>query len=175
MEVRRKRRQEGLIGHFAIFTMKTNILSLLKHKAMITYLHEDTTVRQALEKLRRLRFTVVPVINERGEFVKAIAEGDFLWFMLQKGIYDISGLEQYRISDIPRRVSCEPVAVSSTMADLFRLSMNQNFVPVTDDRGVFIGIVTRRDILQVCYLELLDSGKLSPQPEYELAENEERE
>jgi CBS domain-containing protein len=25
---------------------------------------------------------------------------------------------------------------------------DQNFVPVTDDRGVFIGIITRRDILR---------------------------
>ena len=31
------------------------------------------------------------------------------------------------------------------------MAMNQNFVPVTDDRGLFIGIVTRRDILQYYY------------------------
>ena len=28
---------------------------------------------------------------------------------------------------------------------------DQNFVPVIDDREVFIGIVTRRDILKYCH------------------------
>ena len=31
------------------------------------------------------------------------------------------------------------------------LAMNQNFVPVIDDRKTFIGIVTRSDILQYCH------------------------
>ena len=26
--------------------------------------------------------------------------------------------------------------------------MNQNFVPVVDDRGMFIGIVTRQDVIR---------------------------
>ena len=29
--------------------------------------------------------------------------------------------------------------------------MNQNFVPVVDDRGVFIGIVRRQAIIKYCY------------------------
>ena len=30
-------------------------------------------------------------------------------------------------------------------------SMNQNFVPVIDDNGIFIGIVTRKSIIEYCY------------------------
>lgn len=29
--------------------------------------------------------------------------------------------------------------------------MNQNFVPVIDDNQIFIGIITRKDIIQYCY------------------------
>ena len=29
--------------------------------------------------------------------------------------------------------------------------MNQNFVPVVDDRGMFIGIVRRQAIIRYCY------------------------
>ena len=29
--------------------------------------------------------------------------------------------------------------------------MNQNFVPVVDDRGIFIGIVRRQAIIRCCY------------------------
>jgi predicted transcriptional regulator len=50
------------------------------------------------------------------------------------------------------------------------LSMNQNFVPVIDDRDVFIGIVTRSDIIQVCCNALKEHGEFSDIPEYEREE-----
>ena len=34
------------------------------------------------------------------------------------------------------------------MDELLQLAMSQNFVPVVDDRGMFIGIVTRQDIMR---------------------------
>ena len=34
------------------------------------------------------------------------------------------------------------------MGELVRTATDQNFVPVVDDRGMFIGIVTRQDILR---------------------------
>ena len=34
------------------------------------------------------------------------------------------------------------------MESLLERALQQNFVPVTDDRDVFIGIVTRRDIIK---------------------------
>ena len=37
------------------------------------------------------------------------------------------------------------------MEDLIEKSLNQNFIPVVDDRGVFIGIVKRKAIIQFCY------------------------
>ena len=30
-------------------------------------------------------------------------------------------------------------------------SMNQNFVPVIDDKKIFIGIIRRKDIIEYCY------------------------
>ena len=45
----------------------------------------------------------------------------------------------------------EPVNIDCKIEDLITTSMNQNFVPVIDDKKIFIGIVTRRDIIQYCY------------------------
>ena len=36
------------------------------------------------------------------------------------------------------------------MDELVEAAMNQNFVPVVDDKGDFIGIVTRSRILKYC-------------------------
>ena len=139
-----------------------NILQLLKPKATIDYLYSDSTVRQALEKMRNHGFTAVPVIDRDGHYVKTLAEGDFLWFMLENGITDMRELERFDISQLTRRVNMRPVSVSSTIEDLILLSMDQNFVPVIDDREVFIGIVTRKDILSFCHKKL--KSRESPAP-----------
>ena len=41
-----------------------------------------------------------------------------------------------------------PVYISATVEELLIRSMNQNFVPVVDDTGSFIGIVTRQDVIR---------------------------
>ncbi|WP_124100071.1 CBS domain-containing protein [Ruminococcus sp. Marseille-P6503] len=144
-----------------------NILKLLKPKAVIDYIYDDATVRQAIEKMRHHGFTAIPVINKKGEYVKTLAEGDFLYFMLENSLSDIKELENYSVKEITKRVKNNPVYIYSTIEDLILLSMNQNFVPVIDDRKVFIGIVTRRDILQYCYNTIKDGD-----PEYGKKEEE---
>lgn len=128
-----------------------NILRFLKPKATIDYVYEDYTVRQAIEKMRNHGFTAIPVISRDGGYVKTLAEGDILWFMLDNDIKDVKELEKYSISNIPRRVKNNPVYIYSTIEDLILLLMNQNFVPVIDDRNMFIGIITRQDILRYCH------------------------
>lgn len=135
-----------------------NILKLLKPKAVTDFVYDDCTVRQAIEKMRNHGFTAIPVIDRSGEYVKALAEGDFLYFMLDNNIFDVRDLEHYRISDITRRVRSDPVSVTATVEELVLLAMNQNFVPVIDDRKVFIGIVTRSDILQYCHTFIKENG-----------------
>lgn len=125
-----------------------NILKLLKPKAVIDFAYEDFTIRQAIEKMRNHGFTAIPVVKRSGEFVKTLAEGDILWYMLDNNITDIKELEHHSVSSIPRRVMNKPVYISSTIEDLILMSINQNFVPVIDDRNKFIGIVTRSDILR---------------------------
>lgn len=127
-----------------------NILKLLKPKAVIDYVYEDFTVRQAIEKMRNHGFTAVPVVAREGGYVKTLAEGDILWFMLDNDIKDIKELEKYSVSNIPKRVKSKAVYIYSTIEDLLLISMNQNFLPVIDDRDMFIGIVTRSDILKYC-------------------------
>ncbi|MBR1739887.1 MAG: CBS domain-containing protein [Ruminococcus sp.] len=128
-----------------------NILKLLKPKATIEYIYDDFTARQTLEKMRNHGFAAVPVIDRSGKYIKTVSEGDFLRFMTSKGMYDIREMERYSISEIPGKYELKPVYVYSTVEDLILLSMDQNFVPVIDDRNIFIGIVTRKDILRYCY------------------------
>ena len=142
-----------------------NILKLLHPKACIEYLYDDCTARQTLEKMKNHGYSAVPVIDREGRFVKTISEGDFLRFMVERGMYDLREMETYSLKQIPAKVKMRPVSVSSTVEDLILLSMDQNFVPVIDDRGIFIGMVTRKDILAYCYKVIKNSDNVSDSDE----------
>ena len=40
--------------------------------------------------------------------------------------------------------------------ELLMRAMNQNFIPVVDDRNLFIGIVTRKDVIKHFYERTFD-------------------
>ena len=55
------------------------------------------------------------------------------------------------ISSFAHKRDYKAVTVSTSMDQLIEAAMNQNFVPVVDDRGMFIGIVRRQAIIRYCY------------------------
>ena len=128
-----------------------NILFFLKPKAEVAYLYEDFSMRQGLEKLERSGYTAIPVINRQGAYIGTITEGDFLWSLKNKFSLDLRQAEEVPLSTVRRRMHCDPISIDSNMEDLVSKAMNQNFVPVIDDKGIFIGIVTRKDIIEFCY------------------------
>lgn len=136
-----------------------NIAFFLKPKVSVAFLYSDYTLRQALEKMRHYGYTAIPVINRDGKYVCTVSEGDFLWYFIDC-IKSDEEIDKKLIEDLPltkvlRRDSYKPVKVTADIEELLTVAMNQNFVPVTDDLGSFIGIVTRRDIIK----NLTDSDK----------------
>ena len=79
-----------------------------------------------------------------------ISEGDLLWALKYLCFMDMRQAELHRISEISRRKDNVPVRVTTSMHDLIDRASTQNFVPVVDDKDAFIGIVTRRSIIQYC-------------------------
>ncbi len=129
-----------------------NLLFLLHPKSTVAYLTSNVTVRQGLEKMRAHGYTAIPVINPEGEYVGTVSEGDFLYAVCEysKG-GNLKQLEKIKLTEIMRDKRDKAVTVSEKMDELLLLIMQQNFVPVVDDRNTFIGIVTRRDIIKYYY------------------------
>lgn len=126
-----------------------NVIMLLKHKDTVKYIYENNTLRQGLEKMKAHGYTAIPVISEDGRYVGTVSEGDFLWYIIDK--QNVSGMkaqEKSFVRDIIRKDFMPAVKINVEMDELLQRAMSQNFVPVTDDRGTFIGIVTRQDIIR---------------------------
>ena len=61
--------------------------------------------------------------------------------MRHAGAGELSNQRDYPYDWMP------PVYVYATIDEVIERASNQNYVPVVDDRNVFIGIITRRDII----------------------------
>lgn len=136
-----------------------NAIQLLTPKSAVAYLKDTMTLRQALETMENHRFTCIPILNKEGGFVGTITEGDLLWGIKNQYNLSLKNSEEVSLMDIKRKRDYMPVNVNAKMEDLLEMAMTQNFVPVIDDRDAFIGIVTRKDIMQYCYRSYLNSNK----------------
>lgn len=89
----------------------------------------------------------IPLLDKEGKYIGTITEGDLLWYLKDHDFPDIYQLEDIPITDIERKRDNNAVNIQVSMEELFEKATNQNFVPVVDDNNVFIGIITRKDII----------------------------
>ena len=129
-----------------------NILFFLTPKAMCAYIEADDTLRQAMERMERSGYSALPVLDKNGKYCGVVTEGDLLWTIKRVCGMDLRQTEAHSISEIQHRRAVQPMRVDTRVEDLISVAADQNFVPVIDDKGDFIGIVTRSRILKY-YLE----------------------
>lgn len=136
-----------------------NLLYFLTPKADVAYLYDDFTVRQALEKMEYHRYSSIPILNRKGEYVGSITEGDLLWAIKKMYNLDLQAAEDLPVMHVPRKHDYQCVAVDTEMDQLVAAAMKQNFVPVIDGKNSFIGIVKRNSIIQYCYDQYKDTPR----------------
>lgn len=141
-----------------------NIAFFLIPKAETAFLYDDYTVRQALEKMHHHGYSAIPVLDRDGRYVGTLSEGDLLWFIVKgeggephtKAIETLEGVYIKDI-DLNKEYSSNPaVNIMASIDELLMRAMNQNFIPIVDDRGMYIGIVTRRSVIKYFYDKTLD-------------------
>lgn len=144
-----------------------NILFFLTPKSDVAYIFEDETLRQTVEKMEHRKFSCIPILNKEGKYTGTISEGDLLWGIkrLNINITDLKQMEDVSIMAIPRRATYKPVHADADMEHLLDRAINQNYVPVIDDKGSFIGIITRKEIIKYCYKEMKELSALRAQME----------
>ena len=124
-----------------------NILFFLTPKEEVAHVEDTDTMRQVLEKMEHHGYTAIPLLGADGKYIGTITEGDLLWFLKDRNFPQLQLLEDMPVTSVARRRDNQAVKIDESMENLFDKVMNQNFVPVVDDKNVFSGIVTRKDIL----------------------------
>ncbi len=125
-----------------------NILFFLTPKSEVAYVQEDDTLRQALEKMEHHGYAAVPLLSADGRYIGTITDGDMLWGLKKRNFPGLRQMEDIPVMKIRRNHDNRPVHINEDMEQLLEKVTVQNFVPVVDDEKVFIGIVTRRDVIR---------------------------
>lgn len=132
-----------------------NIAFYLTPKEEVVWIAEDSTIRQALEKMEYHRYTAMPLVNKEGKYAGTITEGDILWSLKRCPDLRFKDLHKLRIKELPRHQDNEAVSINSHIEDLIPLAVSQNFIPVVDDQENFIGIIKRSTIIDYLYKKLI--------------------
>ena len=143
-----------------------NLAYFLLPKNRAAFLYDDCTFRQGLEKMRNHGYKFIPVITREGKYVGTVSEGDFLWRLLsaeEAPIFERSmrDLESLPVREILSSKGYPSVGITASMEELLTSAMNQNFIPVVDDAGIFIGLVTRKEIIRY----LAEKAEILPESE----------
>ena len=135
--------------------MKT-ILDFLTPKSKTFYIEGDPTIRQVVEKFDAHKFSVVAILDENGRFISTISEGDILRYIKNIKNFNLMIAESVRISDVERYRPYKALSINTSLDEVIKLSLEQNFIPVVDDRNMYIGIIKRKTIIDY----LLENKKI---------------
>jgi len=124
-----------------------NILSFIKPKSEVIHLYDDYTVKESLDVMEKHRFTTIPIINRAGNYVGTLSEGDLLWDIKKTEGFKFEETANRLVSSVKRLRDYQAINVNGNITELIVKAADENFVPVIDDSEMFIGIVTRKTLL----------------------------
>lgn len=124
-----------------------NILFFLIPKSQVAYAEADSSIRQIVEKLSYHHYTAIPLLSKDGHYIRTISEGDIFWFIKGQEDWNYKNAENTPALNVPVHRKIESIRFDADRDDLLHLAINQNFVPVLDERGIFMGIITRKSII----------------------------
>ena len=122
-----------------------NLLTALVPKANVSSLDGGDTLRMAIEKMSHHHFATIPVLSSQGHYLYSISTGDIL-FYLKENDMTLKEMEAVPLSVVPIYRPILALPVTSTEEEIEKALLNNNFVPMVDERGIFIGIITRKGL-----------------------------
>lgn len=124
-----------------------NIMVFLTPKKDVVTIFNDFTLRQALTKMEIHHYQTIPIIDRNGKYIRVITEGDILWFIKKQNKFSLLLSETVKLEDIETLRPFQSCKVTAKFEEIVAISQRQNFIPITDDEGVFIGIIRRQQVI----------------------------
>ena len=128
-----------------------NVAYFLTPKRDVIWVSIDASMRHTFQLMEQSGYTAIPLLDMDGGYVGTVTEGDLLRHLMYLGLTaNAESTERVQLAGVTLRGAITPVDVDANIEALFERAIKQNFVPVQDSRGAFIGLVRRRAILEYC-------------------------
>ena len=108
---------------------------------------DQHTLSTGLLILTQSNYTMIPVLSAESKLMGVISMS-----MIIKAVMTVDAIEMERLDELKVRdvMLSQPVRVQSNchLADVLNYLIDQNFVCVVDEDNRFLGIITRKNVLQ---------------------------
>lgn len=124
--------------------MKAKELIISKNKVVTIY--SDITIKEALDILLKSNLSCIPVLERDSKrYLYSISAYGLLKKVSEAK--QLSAVNDEPVSKVGVERLLVPCSIDTDARALVDLVVNQNFVPIVDEKGVFQGIVTRKAVI----------------------------
>lgn len=124
-----------------------SLLMFLTPKSEVAYLEADYTLRMAIEKMTFHHFSEIPVLDEEGKYVRSLSQADILLYLSANKDLCVEECSKIPLAAVSSYHPLRTLRGDSTVLDALDILAQQNFIPLVDDKNVFIGLVRRSKVL----------------------------
>jgi len=137
-----------------------NILFFLTPKSEVDYINEDASLFKTLSKMQVRNYSAIPIVSKTGKYVGTISSSDILGCIKENFNLSLRDAADFPLKNIRRIRDNKAVNANCKIETIIETILTQNFVPVVDDEGNFIGIITRREIMKYLNGMIKDTDSL---------------
>ncbi|MCF0229875.1 MAG: CBS domain-containing protein [Parasporobacterium sp.] len=125
-----------------------NILFCLTPKSEVDIIYDDASLFKAMQIFEKNNYYVLPLISKKGRYVGTLTTSDILGCIKENFDLSVKASADFPVRNVKRIREYKAVnGGTATMEDIVQVATDQNFVPVVDDDFNFIGIITRKSLL----------------------------
>ena len=119
--------------------------SLLIPASRIAFVQEDNPLYHAFLILTKVKYSKIPVLDKDKRVVGLLSLAMITDKMLTNDAISTAPLDTLKVKDVMQTDFDKINFVETTLETQLHLLINNAFLPVVDDRGVFQGLLTRRE------------------------------
>ena len=125
-----------------------NVAFFITPKAEVAFVTSDATLDDAIVTMQRSGHPTLPVLRDGGSYLGTVSEATLLAVLLRAELDHRPVPHDAPVAALPIDHACPALGVGAAVESVLRRIVDHSFLPVVDDRGAFIGIVRRRDVVR---------------------------
>lgn len=111
----------------------------------IAFVEDDNPLYHAFLILTRVKYSKIPVLDSKSRVVGLLSLAMITDKMLETDAISIEPLSELKVSDVMQTDFDKINFAQTTLETQLHLLVDNAFLPVVDDYGVFQGLLTRRE------------------------------